>query len=118
MENKELQEKIEELKKKKQGYDRNRSICAFVIAVIIYYIYQSYKSGDSQLWFWLLMGAIIVASALILLYDCFQVKSINNELKPLEHEFFKTLETDEPETAGKDNDDDDDETDEEPADEA
>ena len=117
MENKELQEKIEELKKKKQGYDRNRSICAFVIAVIIYYIYQSYKSGDSQLWFWLLMGAIIVASALILLYDCFQVKSINNELKPLEHEFFKTLETDEPETAGKDADDDD-ETDEEPADEA
>ena len=117
MENKELQEKIEELKKKKQGYDRNRSICAFVIAVIIYYIYQSYKSGDSQLWFWLLMGAIIVASALILVYDCFQVKSINNELKPLEHEFFKTLETDEPETAGKDNDDDD-ESDEEPADEA
>ena len=117
MENKELQEKIEELKKKKQGYDRNRSICAFVIAVIIYYIYQSYKSGDSQLWFWLLMGAIIVASALILVYDCFQVKSINNELKPLEHEFFKTLETDEPETAGKDADDDD-ETDEEPADEA
>lgn len=117
MENKELQEKIEELKKKKQGYDRNRSICAFVIAVIIYYIYQSYKSGDSQLWFWLLMGAIIVASALILVYDCFQVKSINNELKPLEQEFFKTLETDEPETAGKDADDDD-ETDEEPADEA
>ena len=115
MENKELQEKIEELKKKKQGYDRNRSICAFVIAVIIYYIYQSYKSGDSQLWFWLLMGAIIVASALILVYDCFQVKSINNKLKPLEHEFFKTLETDEPETAGKD---DDDESDEEPADEA
>ncbi len=117
MENKELQEKIEELKKKKQGYDRNRSICVFVIAVIIYYIYQSYKSGDSQLWFWLLMGAIIVASALILVYDCFQVKSINNELKPLEPEFFKTLETDEPEIAGKD-DDDDDETDEEPADEA
>ena len=117
MENKELQEKIEELKKKKQGYDRNRSICAFVIAVIIYYMYQSYKSGDSQLWFWLLMGAIIVASVLILVYDCFQVKSINNELKPLEQEFFKTLETDEPETAGKD-DDDDDESDEEPADEA
>lgn len=117
MENKELQEKIEELKKKKQGYDRNRSICAFVIAVIIYYMYQSYKSGDSQLWFWLLMGAIIVASVLILVYDCFQVKSINNELKPLEQEFFKALETDEPETAGKD-DDDDDETDEEPADEA
>lgn len=117
MENKELQEKIEELKKKKQGYDRNRSICAFVIAVIIYYMYQSYKSGDSQLWFWLLMSAIIVASALILVYDCFQVKSINNELKPLEHEFFKTLETDEPEDTGK-GDDDDDETDEEPADEA
>ena len=117
MENKELQEKIEELKKKKQGYDRNRSICAFVIAVIIYYIYQSYKSGDSQLWFWLLMRAIIVASVLILVYDCFQVKSINNEHKPLEQAFFKTLETDEPETAGKD-DDDDDETDEEPADEA
>ena len=117
MENKELQEKIEELKKKKQGYDRNRSICAFVIAVIIYYIYQSYKSGDSQWWFLLIMGLIIAATALILVYDCFQVKSINNELKPLEHEFFKTLETDEPETAGKD-DDDDDETDEEPADEA
>ena len=117
MENKELQEKIEELKKKKQGYDRNRTICAFVIAVIIYYIYQSYKSGDSQVWFWLLMSAIIVASVLILVYDCFQVKSINNELKPLEQEFFKALETDEPETAGKD-DDDDDESDEEPADEA
>ena len=55
------------------------------------------------------------STALILVYDCFQVKSINNELKPLEQEFFKTLETDEPETADKD---DDDESDEEPADEA
>lgn len=117
MENKELQEKIEELKKKKQGYDRNRTICVFVIAVIIYYLYQSYKTDTPQWWFLLIMGLIIAATALILVYDCFQVKSINNELKPLEQEFFKTLETDEPETADKD-DDDDDESDEEPADEA
>ncbi len=94
MENKELQDKIEDLKKKKQGYDRNRTICVFVIAIIIYYIYQSYKTDTMQLWFLLIMGLIILASVLILIYDCFQVKSISNELNPLEQEFVKTLEAD------------------------
>ncbi|MBO7486199.1 MAG: hypothetical protein J6T84_09105 [Spirochaetaceae bacterium] len=103
MENKELQDKIEDLKKKKQGYDRNRTICVFVIAIIIYYIYQSYKTDTMQLWFLLIMGLIILASVLILIYDCFQVKSISNELNPLEQEFVKTLEADEPEST--DNDD-------------
>ena len=87
MENKELQEKIEELKKKKQGYDRNRTICVFVIAIIIYYVYQAYNTDTLQWWFLLIMGLIILATALILVYDCFQVKSINNELQPLEIEF-------------------------------
>ncbi len=94
MENKELQDKIEDLKKKKQGYDRNRTICVFVIAIIIYYIYQSYKTDTMQLWFLLIMGLIILASVLILIYDCFQVKSISNELNPLEQEFVKMLEAD------------------------
>ena len=94
MENKELQDKIEDLKKKKQGYDRNRTICVFVIAIIIYYIYQSYKTDTMQLWFLLIMGLIILASVLILIYDCFQVKSISNELNPLELEFVKMLEAD------------------------
>ncbi|MBO4732067.1 MAG: hypothetical protein J5597_04595, partial [Spirochaetaceae bacterium] len=84
----------EDLKKKKQGYDRNRTICVCVIAIIIYYIYQSYKTDTMQLWFLLIMGLIILASVLILIYDCFQVKSISNELNPLEQEFVKMLEAD------------------------
>ena len=47
-----------------------------------------------QLWFLLIMGLIILASVLILIYDCFQVKSISNELNPLEQEFVKMLEAD------------------------
>ena len=104
MENEKLQDKIEDLKKKKQGYDRNRTICVFVIAVIIYYIYQSYKTDTMQWWFLLIMGLIIVATALILIYDCFQVKSINNELNPFEQEFIKTIEADEQESTGNDDD--------------
>ena len=110
MENKELQEKIEELKKKKQGYDRNRTICAFVIAVIIYYLYQSHKSGDSTWWFWLIMCAIIVIAAAILVYDSFQIKSIKGELDPYLSKISQ-LNAD-LEDSASDDDDNDDETDE------
>lgn len=111
MEIEELQQKIDALNKKKQGFDRNRSICAFVIAVIIYYMYQSHKSGDSTWWFWLIMCAIIVIAAAILVYDSFQIKSIKGELDPYLSEISQ-LNADLEDSASDDDDNDDDETDE------
>lgn len=86
MEIKELENKVEALNKKKQGYDRNRSICALVIAIIGYYIYQAYKTDDPQWWFWVIMAAIILISAGILVFDCLKIQKISQELKPFEEE--------------------------------
>ncbi|MCQ2579123.1 MAG: hypothetical protein MJ159_00320 [Treponemataceae bacterium] len=101
MEIKELENKVETLTKKKQGYDRNRSICALVIAIIGYYIYQAYKTDNPQWWFYAIMAAIILISAAILVFDCLQIKKISQELKPFEDELKALLNEEQNENAAQ-----------------
>ncbi|NLK46988.1 MAG: hypothetical protein GX297_10115 [Treponema sp.] len=82
----ELEEKINLLNKKKQGFDRNKNICILVVVIIFYYMYQAYKSGETQWWFLLIMCFIIVITTAIFVFDYFQTNKIKEELKLLENE--------------------------------
>ena len=108
MENEELGKKLESLRKQKQGYDRNRSICALAIAVVSYYMYQAHTTDSPEWWFWVIMGLVIVVSVCVLIFDTIQVKSINEKLKQAEADFTKLVAQTDAEAPDKDDDSDDD----------
>ena len=108
MENEEIEKKLESLRKQKQGYDRNRSICVLAIAVVSYYMYQAHTTDSPEWWFWVIMGLVIVISVCVMIFDTIQVKSINEKLKQAEVDLTKLVAQTDAEVPDKDEDSDDD----------
>lgn len=80
----EQNENIGFLNRKKQGFERNRNICAMVTAVMVWNIWQAYDTGAPEWWFPLVMGALTAIAVGILIYDLLQIKKISAELASLE----------------------------------
>ncbi len=82
----ELEKKIELLTKKKQDFERNRTLCVIVFVLLAYYTYQGYKNDQPAFWFYILMGVLLAVCAGICYYDTMQVKKYLAQVQPLEEE--------------------------------
>lgn len=80
----ELEKEIELLTKKKQDFERNRTLCVIVFVLLAYYTYQGYKNDQPAFWFYILMVVLLVVCAAICYYDTMQVKKYLAQVQPLE----------------------------------
>lgn len=74
------------LSKRKVGLDRNASLCAIVLAMLCYNTYSAFNNDDPAIWFYIVMGLLIIACIAVAAYDLINSRKCKAELETLRSE--------------------------------
>lgn len=80
----EYETKMEELSKKKKGYDGNRTLCTGVIILLGFYAFKDDGLKNNPWYILAILGVLCVCALGILVWDSIQIKNINEQIKQLE----------------------------------